>query len=221
MLVESFAEIGGSQAFSYGLVESKDSEAFGEIGLHPCGKFRSRVRVFFHSKLESGLGGGKIFCVEDGANIRSDGFFHALFWHVSLGVLLEVKLAAVPRHTVIDGGNGGFETLVGITGDGRAGVQAAGFKRGKELAPVDFCLGEGDRDAQDGSMTVLQSNPDGCEHGAGAHDAIDANFFIACIKDEVSYGLDGTLSPRLQHVVEFRGGSTDLRGCNFQATKFF
>lgn len=122
LFVEGFAEIGGSKAFSYCFVEGEGGEAFVEIDFHPSGELRGRVRVFFDSLLEFGLGGGEVFCVEYGTNIRSDSFLHALLWNIGLGVLLEVELAAIPRHIVIGRGDGGLEPLVSVTGDGGAGV---------------------------------------------------------------------------------------------------
>lgn len=70
-------------------------------------------------------------------------------------------------------------------------------------------------------MTILASNSDGREHGAGTNDALNTNFFIAGVKDEMSDWRNGALSPRGKHIVEFCGGPADLRGCDFQATKLF
>ena len=65
--------------------------------------------------------------LKNGADVGGDGFFQVLARDVSLGILLEVELASVPGDGGEDGGEGGFETLMGVAGDGAGGGEGRGL----------------------------------------------------------------------------------------------
>jgi len=221
LFVEGFAEVGGAEAFSDGLWEGEDGEALGEIMLHPRGELRSVFLVFQDGEGEQIAGRLKTGRLEDGSDVGSDGMFHFLLWNVGLGVLLEVELAAIPRDGREDGGEGGLEAFVGVTGDGAGDSEATIFETGEELAPVDFGFGEGDGGAEDGAFAVGAVDADGGEDGTGAHYAGRADFFITGIDDDVGHGGDGAVAPGIEHDVELLGGAADLGGGDFQTAELF
>jgi len=115
--VESLAEIGSAQAFADGFREGEDGEALGKIGFHPGGQLWGAGGVFGDGDGELIAGRGQRVAGEDGADVSGDGGLHVLAWNVGLSVLLKMELAAVPRDGREDGGQGGFEALVGVAGD--------------------------------------------------------------------------------------------------------
>ncbi len=54
------------------------------------------------------------------------------------GVLLQVELAALPRHASQAGPSGGGQAFVGVADDQLDAMQAAGNQRAEKLTPVDF-----------------------------------------------------------------------------------
>ena len=161
LFVGGFGEVGGAQAFADGFWEGEDGEGFGEIFIHPGGEFGSGLGVF-----EDGGGEQISGCLEgegvkDGADVGGDGIFHFLVGDVGLGVLLEVELAAIPGDGWEDGAEGGFESFVGVAGNGSGDGESAFFEAGEELAPVDFGFGEGDGGAEDGAFAVGGIDADG------------------------------------------------------------
>ena len=85
---------------------------------------------------------------------------------------------------------------------------------------MDLGLGKGDGDTEDHAPAVLAADADGGEHGAGTHDAIDADLFVTGVEDEVADGRDGPLAPSFEHGVEIGGGAADLGGSDLQAAEF-
>jgi hypothetical protein len=57
---------------------------------------------------------------------------------VSLGILLQVKLAALPQHARKDSLAGGGQSLVLVADDELRGVQPALLEAGEDNAPMDF-----------------------------------------------------------------------------------
>lgn len=86
--------------------EREDSEALGDIFLHPGGKFGRGLGVGGDEMLEAGLSRGEIRAVEDGADVGSHAGTPIETGNVSLGVLLEVELATLPGNRGEDGGTG-------------------------------------------------------------------------------------------------------------------
>ena len=130
--------------------EGEDGEALGDICFHPGGKFRGRGGVGLHQGFEAGLGGDEILRVEDGTDIGRHAGTHVEARDVSLGVLLEMELAALPRNGGEDGGTGGRESAMGIADDEGETVKTSGLERGEEGPPVDLSLTEGGTDTEDG-----------------------------------------------------------------------
>ena len=137
LFVGGFGEVGGAQAFADGFWEGEDGEG---------------------EQISGCLEGEG---VKDGADVGGDGIFHFLVGDVGLGVLLEVELAAIPGDGWEDGAEGGFESFVGVAGNGSGDGESAFFEAGEELAPVDFGFGEGDGGAEDGAFAVGGIDADG------------------------------------------------------------
>jgi hypothetical protein len=133
---------------------------------------------------ETGFGAGAIRRVEDGADVGGDLTACVEAVGVSLGVLLEVELAALPRGGVEGGAQGGAETFVGIGGDEIRDADAALLEGREAGAPVGFGFGDGGRDAQDEAVGVVAADADGGENGAVADRPLEAGFDGGGVEDE-------------------------------------
>jgi hypothetical protein len=104
---------------------------------------------------EALLCGGEGGAKEDAADGASDIGALVNPWDVSLGVLLEVELAALPGDGPEDRFARSGHTRVVVADDEGDATEAALDKALEEGAPV--CLGftEGDTDAQNGAMAAL------------------------------------------------------------------
>ena len=102
--------------------------------------------------LEPGFGGWAIGAVEDTADGLGD--FGALIQarDIGLGVLLEMELAALPRHGGEDGGARGAQAGVVIADDELDAVQAALLQALEEGPPMHLGFTERDADAEDGAF---------------------------------------------------------------------
>ena len=84
--------------------------------------------------------------------------------NISLGILLEVELAALPRHGGKDGGARGAQAGVVVADDELEAVETALLQALEEVAPMDFGFAQGDADAQDGAFALgvdAQGDEDG------------------------------------------------------------
>jgi len=93
--------VGHASAVFFG--QGVDVEALRDFGVHPGGEFGCDLDVFGDDLFEAGLGAGQIGAGEDGADIRSDVSAHLQAGDISLGVLLEVELVALPRQGGAEG----------------------------------------------------------------------------------------------------------------------
>ena len=124
----------------------------GKVFLHPSGEFWGGFGVGFGEGFETGLGGGEVGAVEEGADVLGDAGAHVEAWDEGLGVLLKVDLAALPGDGGENGGACGGKAGVGVADDELEAVEATGLKGGQEVAPVDFGFAEGDTDTEDGAF---------------------------------------------------------------------
>ena len=139
---------------------------------------------------------------------------------IGLGVLLEMKLAALPRHGGKDGGAGGLEADVVVAGDELDPAEAALDEALHKAAPVNFRLAQGDAHAQD-SPFAIGVDAEGEEHGAVAQLAVLPDFFVAGIQDEIGKCTERTGAPFLQFVIQQLGALADLGGTDGGAAKLF
>ena len=106
-LVDALNGIAGAHASAMGFGQGVDGEALRDIGVHPGGEFGCDLDVFGDDLFEAGLGAGQIGAGEDGADICCDVSAHLQAGYISLGVLWEVELVALPRQ-------GGGEGVAGV-----------------------------------------------------------------------------------------------------------
>ena len=114
-----------------------------------------------------------------------------------MSVLLEMKLATLPRHGRKDRRAGGLEPGVIVAGDVGDATQAALKEALEEGSPVNLRFAQGDADAQQGAFAV-GPNPHGKEDGAVQQLAVLTNLFIAGIQDEIGKGTQRALAPFLE-----------------------
>ena len=157
--------------------------------------------------------------IEDGADVSGNAGTHVDAGNVSLGVLLEMELAALPRDGGEDCGTGGSEAGMGIADDERESVKATGLERGEKGSPVGLCLAEGDTDAQDGAFAV-RANSGGNEHGAVEQLATLSDFFVSGIQDHVGAGTQWAFTPDLEFRIKLGGTIADLGGTHRVAAEF-
>jgi len=103
-LVDAFQRVAGAQATLVGHREGEDGEALGEVGLHPGGQLWRAGGITGHDFFEAEFCGWAIGAVEDTPNGLGDSGALIQAGHISLGVLLEMELAALPGHGGQDGG---------------------------------------------------------------------------------------------------------------------
>ena len=85
--------------------------------------------------------------VEHVADVGGDGGAVVEAGDESLGILLEVELAALPGHAGEDGRAGLAGAGMGVTEQELDAVQAARLEGGEEGSPVDFGFTQGRTDA--------------------------------------------------------------------------
>ena len=79
--------------------QGKDGQAFRHVGFESAGEVGDRLLIFFHDRFEPALGFGQIGRIENGAQGGGDFRPQMDFGHEGHGVLLQVKLAALPGDT--------------------------------------------------------------------------------------------------------------------------
>lgn len=186
-LIDTFDGIAGSQAALVGAREGEDGEGLRDVFLHPGGEFGSGLGVGGNEVIEAGLGGGEIRAVKDGADICGHTGAHVQTWDISLGVLLEMELAALPGDGGEDGGASRVESAVSVADEEGEAVEAAGLEGGKEGTPVSLGLAQSRADAENGTFSI-RADPNGDEHGAIQELATLANLFVSGIQDDVGAG---------------------------------
>ena len=142
-LVDPFQGVAGAQSELVGEWQSEDGEALGQVGFHPGGEFRSAGGIEGDDFLEAAFRGRPIRAVEHAADGFGDGGPLVQAGDVGLGILLEVELAALPRHGRKDGGAGGAQAGVVVADDELDAVETALLQALEEVAPVDFGFTEG------------------------------------------------------------------------------
>ena len=102
-MVDAFQRIGGTQPIVVGGGQREDCESLGQVFFQPGGEFGGALGIVSDDFLEPLFGGGATGAFEDAANGPGD--FSPLIQarDISLGVLLEMKLAALPRDGPEDG----------------------------------------------------------------------------------------------------------------------
>lgn len=151
LLTRSSALVGDGQG--------KAREALGQVFLYPSGQLGSAPGVIGRDFFESPFGAGPIRGVEGAADgHRYDGAL-VQTRHVGLGVLLQMKLTALPGHRSKDGGAGRAQSCLVVAGDELDAVQSSHLQAGQKGAPQ--LLAGPMEEQQRGWLTVnrRESNP--------------------------------------------------------------
>jgi hypothetical protein len=191
-----------------------------DVFLHPSGEFGCACGVEGDEFFEAQVCGGTAVTVEDAADGDGDLGALVLTRDVGLDVLLEMELATLPGHGVEDGLACGFETEVIVTGDELDAGETALGEALEEGAPVNLGLAEGDADTEDGAF-AFGIDAHGDEDGAIADLAVESDFFVTGIKDQIGERAEGTVAPFLEFCVEESGAVADLGGTDGVAAELF
>ena len=218
-LIDAFDGVACAHAALVGSWEGEGREAFGDVCFHPGGKFWGRLGVGLHQGFEAGLGGDEIRAVEDGTDIGGHAGAHFETGDVSLGVLLEMELAALPRDGGKDGSTGGREAAMGVADDEGESMKASGLERGEERTPVDLRFTESSTDAENGALSI-GAYSDGDENGAVQELTALADLFVSGIQDQIGAASQRLISPGLKFDIELGGAGADLSGTDGMATEF-
>ena len=162
-----------------------------------------------HQGFEAGLGGEEIGAVEDGTDIGRHAGAHVEARDVSLGVLLEMELAALPRDGGEDSSTGGRESAMGIADNEGEPVKTTGLERGEEGTPMNLRLTESGADAQDGALSI-GADADGDENGAIQKLAALADLFVSGVENQIGTTSQRLISPGLKFDIELGGTGADL-----------
>ena len=153
-LVDPFQGVAGAHSGLVGEWQSEDGEALGQVSFHPGGEFGSTGGIESDDFFEAAFGGRPIRAVEHTADGFGDGGPLVQAGDIGLGILLQVELAALPRHGGKDGGAGGAQAGVVVADNELNAVETALLQALEELAPMDFGFTESDADAQDGAFAL-------------------------------------------------------------------
>jgi hypothetical protein len=159
-------------------------EPLRQVFLHPGGEFGRAFGVVSHDFLEPLFCGQATGTFEDAADSAGD--FGALIEarDASLGVLLEVEWAALPRDGAKDGLARGRHAGVIIADDEGDAAEAALDEALEEDAPMHFRLTEGDTHAENGTL-AFGGDAQGDEDGTVAELAIVADFFVTSVEHQI------------------------------------
>lgn len=199
--VETLDGVAGAQAALVSSRQGKDGEAIGDVSFHPVGELR--VGFGIDSDKFCGLGTSRIGVVrvENAPDVGGDFRAYGGTGDIGVDVLLEVELAALPRHTREDRGAYGGQAGMGVGDDELRDGEAVGLEGGKEVVPVRLGLGQGGADTEGGTLAV-GTDPDGAEHRAIEDAPRLADFPVARVEDQEGKSPGLALTPSPQARVE-------------------
>ena len=99
-------------------------------------------------------------------------------------VLCEMKLATLPGRAAEDGAPGGSKTGVIVGGDEQDATQTTPDHAVEKRPPMNLRFRKGSGDPKE-APAALWSEPDRGENGGIADGAIDPDFFVSGIEDEI------------------------------------
>jgi len=110
--------------------------------------------VLLHSLGQICFCSGSAWSIEDSADIFGDLGLHLLVWHIRLGILLQVKLTALPGNAAEGGQPGSSQAGLIITGNELHPSKSTSFQALQEGSPRHFVFAQGHRNAQDLTFSV-------------------------------------------------------------------
>ena len=193
-LVDAFQRIGGAHPLLVGGGQREHGEPLRQIYLQPGRQFGSGFGVVGAELLELLFGGGATGAVEDVADGPGDLGALLQARDVSLGVLLEVELAALLGDGAKDGLTRGGHAGMIVADDVGDAAQAALQEALEEGPPMHFGLTEGDTHTEDDAL-ACGGDAQGDEDGAVAELAVVADFFIAGVEHQIGTRSQGPVAP--------------------------
>jgi len=118
--------------------KAENRPSFREIGFHPVSQARSLGCVLLDGFSQPGFCGGSIGSGKDGADIVSHFAQHALSRYVSLRILLQMELAALPGNAAENGLTCGSQTGMGIADNQSHALEPTLYQALQEGSPVHF-----------------------------------------------------------------------------------
>jgi hypothetical protein len=219
-LIHPFQRVGGAHPFLVRARQGEHREALRQVFLQPRGELGGAGAVVDHDLLEALIGGGAAGAVKNAANGARH--FSALIQtrDIGLGVLLEMKPAALPGHGGEDGGAGGLQAGVIVADNELDATETARQQAFEEVAPVDFRLAQRGTDAQERAFAG-GADAQSDEDGAIEQLAVLPDFFVAGVQDEIGKGAEGALAPLLKFGVEALGAFAGVGGTDAGAAELF
>ena len=219
-LVDPFQRVAGAHFLLVGAGQGENREALREVFFQPRGEFGGAGGVVGDDFLEALFGGGATGAFKDAADVPRH--FRALIQarDISLGVLLEMELTALPGDRAKDGFARGGQAGVVVADDELDVAEATLDEALEEGAPMHFGFTEGDADAQDGTL-ACRRDAQRDEDGAVAELTVVTDFFVAGVEHQIGMGGKGPVAPFLEFGVEELGAGADLGGTDGGAAEFF
>ena len=219
-LVDAFQRIGRAQTFLVGGRQRQNREALWEVFFQPRGEFGRVFGVVGDDFLEPLVGGRTTGAFKDTADVTRH--FRALIQSgdISLGVLLEMELTALPWGGAKNGFAGGGHAGVVVADDEGDAAQAALDEALEEGAPMHLGFTEGDADAQDGTLAIRR-DAQSDEHGAVPELAVVADFFVTGVEHQIGTSCQWPVTPFLEFDIEEFGAVADLGGTDGGAAELF
>ena len=156
--------------------ESKHSEAVGHVSLHPGAQLRCALCIFVHGLAQTALGIQPIRRFEDGPQIGGYLAAHLEPRHIVTGILLQMKLAALPGQAGKAGLPRRFQAGM-IVADQLAHVgQSARPQAGEKVSPVHLRFARRHAHPQYRAMPAFIDSK-GHQYGAGDHRSAPCRIF--------------------------------------------
>jgi len=157
-----------------------------------------------HGLLEEAISLNPVRSVEDSSDVSGYLLTESLLRDVGLGVLLQVKLAALPGDIGEDSLPSSSHPRMVIANDQADSMKAPSREALQEVPPVDLSLGERDASAQDGAL-ALRVDPNGTQQCLIDHPAPVTHLLVARINVDVGAFAQWARSPALQFLVKLLG----------------
>ncbi len=191
--------------------QQEHGEALRQVFLQPGGELGCALGKMRDDSFEPLLGrrtGGAFKNAADGT-----GHFGPLIQtrDVSLSVLLEVELAALPGDGTKDGFAGGSHAGVIVADNERDAVEAALDEALEGGAPMRFGFTEGDAHAEDDAL-ACGSDAQRDEDGTVAEVTVVADFFVAGVEPQIGTSSQRTVPPFVEFGVEAFGAVAGVTG---------
>ena len=160
---------------------------------------------------------GTVVGVKNDLDVRGYLAFEMLLGDVFLGVLLEVKLAALPRCGAEQSFECRSQAAMGVRCDEIWNADATLLEAGQKGSPVDLSLRQRATDTEDHALAVVAADAVGDECGAVADNPVDADFVLSGVEGHVGGWNKRPGAPFLELGIELLVEVGDLAGGDLEA----